>query len=313
MDKKYTIEVPIYSAPIRKLCQINQLKNIRIILYGGVPDSPLNGGRFNYTLDGFFLWDRLFFRLNKKQRTKATTTFYKTVLEANQSGIPFLIAYTNMFVDPHELTEENLFPVHWLAESSRKHGVRNGLILNNMLLESHIREQYQDRLIYVSSCTKYVLLDKVLTPSETMNMYREDILRYDLVTLTPQDSRREDVLKKAASLDEKKIIAICNSYCSYQCNSYHHYAYMSMENKKSLLAINDWKIFLKAFAFMSRQAHHCPALLQSFRKTDIARTVNMQLKAGIVNFKLGRGFGSGAIDQVIRSVVDFENNKAEKG
>lgn len=308
MRQRYLVEVPIYSKPVPYLAKLNCLDKIRMVVYGGVPDSPLNGGRFNYTLDGLFFWNRLFFRLTPKQRSCAIDRFYQTVSQVNQAGIPFLVAFTNMFVSPAELSEENLFPIQRIIEIGKKYGVTNGLILNNPVLEKYIRKTYQQQLIYVSSCTKYVLPDKILTPQETLSMYQNDIPAYDFVTLTPQDSRREDVLGKAVSLGRGKIIAICNSYCSYRCNSYHHYASMSLENKKSLLTVKDLEILLKAFTFIVPRASHCPALMQSMRKINVGELVKRQLRSGIVNFKLGRGFGADCVDQVISAIQEFEKD-----
>jgi hypothetical protein len=308
MNKKYTIEVPIYSSPIEHLIELNQLKDIGIVMYGGFPNSPLNGGRYNYNLDGLFIWDRLFYRLTKKQLSKALSSFYKTVTKANENNIPFLFAFTNMFVSDEESNDENLYPVKWLVESSRKHRVKNGLIIYNQLLEGRIRQKYGDELIYISSCTKYVSPHKILTPRETLSMYLEDSVKYDFVTLTPQDSRRENLIKDAVRASKGKFIAICNSYCSDNCNSYYHYEYMSNENKKSLLAVGDINILAGAFAFLVPRALTCSTFHQIFRKVNIEKIARMQLDAGIVNFKLGRGLGANLIDQLVSLIRESQKN-----
>ncbi|MCX5681497.1 MAG: hypothetical protein NT079_04380, partial [Candidatus Omnitrophica bacterium] len=107
MNKQYTIEVPIYSSPLEHLIELNRLKDINIAMYGGVPNSPLNGGRYNHSLDGLFLWDKLSFSVTKNQLSRALSNFYKTLTKANQNNIPFRLAYTNMFICNEELNEEN--------------------------------------------------------------------------------------------------------------------------------------------------------------------------------------------------------------
>jgi len=305
MNKKYTIEVPIYSNPIERLIKHNQRDSINIVMYGGVPDSPLNGGRVNYGLDGLQLGNRFFLRLSKKQLDKASDLFYKTVGIANQNKLPFLIAYTNLFVSEDELNEGNLYAIRFLVESSQKYGVKNGIILNNKLLEGFVRDKYGDKLVYVSSCTKYVSPQKILSPAETMNMYLADSPKYDFLCLTPQDSRRENLIKDLLKSGNGRIIAICNSYCSDNCNSYFHYKFASDENKKSLLKTWDMNILAEAFAFILPRAFRCSAFRLPFCRVNINKIVQMQLQAGVVNFKLGRGFGADLIDQLVDMIVEF--------
>jgi len=311
MNKKYSIEVPIYSSPIEYLIKLNQLKDIAIVMYGGVPNSPLNGGRNNFTLDKLSLYDRFFFSLTKKQLSRALSKFYETLAKANQNGISFRLAYTNMFISNEELNEENLYPVNWLVESSKKYGVKNGLILNNKLLENCIRQKYGDKLVYVSSCTKYVSPHKILTPRETLSMYLEDSGKYDFICITPQDSRRENLIKDVLRDSKGGIIAICNSYCSNNCNSYYHYEHFSKENKKSLLTMGMVGILTSSFAFVVPRLPTCSAFRQAFRKMNIKKTAGMQLNAGIVNFKLGRGFGDNLIGPLVSLILKFEKNLPE--
>jgi hypothetical protein len=47
-----TLEVPMYAAPLDELAALREREGLAIILYGGFPDSPLNGGRTNIGLDG---------------------------------------------------------------------------------------------------------------------------------------------------------------------------------------------------------------------------------------------------------------------
>lgn len=312
MDKKYTIEAPIYSSSIEHLIKLNRLKDIGIIMYGGVPNSPLNGGRHNFSLDGLFIWNKLFFGLTKRQLSKALNNFYKTLTLANENNIPFLIAFTNMFVSRDELNEENLYPVRWLVEASQKYGVKNGIILNSKILEDAIREKYNDKLLYVSSCTKYVSPHKILTPRETLKMYLKDSVNHDFVTLTPQDSRRESLIKDVLRDSRSKIIAICNSYCSDSCNSYYHYEYTSKENKKSLLTAKELRILADIFAFIIPRASKCSAFRYPLWKASNEKIATMQLNAGIVNFKLGRGLGADLIDQLVSQIIKFEESRKER-
>ena len=298
----------MYASSLDHLIELNQLDAIRIIMYGGFPDSPLNGGRFNYSLDGFFLYDRLFFRLTEKQLSKLRDTFDKTVTRANQNRIPFLIAYTNMFVGQDELNEENLKPVQRLVESGQKYGVKNGVILNNKLLEETLRQRYGEELLYVSSCTKYVSPDRILSPQETLRLYLADSGTYDYIVVTPQDSRREKLLKDVLRESKGEVIAICNSYCANACNSYHHYAFMSRENKKSLLDIRIQEVVAGAIRFIAPRVTTCSSIRHVFCKVNSKDIAKMQLKAGIVNFKLGRGLGDHSLDQLVSLILEFQKN-----
>ncbi len=306
MHKKYTIEVPIYSSPLKHLIKLNRSKDINIIIYGGAPDSPLNGGRLNYSLDGLFIWNRIFFRLTRSQLRGATKKFYQILSKANENGIQFFLAFTNMFVSPDELNEENLRPVKWLVESYKKHGVKNGIIINNEILEGFIRKSYGDNLFYVSSCTKYVSPHKLLSPSETLKMYLKDSSEYDFVVLTPQDSRRENLIKDVVRQAKCGVIAICNSYCANRCNSYYHYEYTSKMNKKSINCIGNISTFLGAFNFTIKRALNCSAFLQPFRAGNIENIAEMQLNSGITNFKLGRGFGDKFLDHLVSLIEESE-------
>jgi hypothetical protein len=311
MNKKYSIEVPAYSAPIDHLIKINRLKEIEIVLYGGVPNSPLNGGRFNYNLDGVLIWNRFLFSLTEKQFKKTLAFLYETITKANQGNISFRIAFTNMFVSDKELNSENLYPVKFLVESSQKYGVKNGLILNNKRLEDFIRQKYGDKLAYVSSCTKYVSPQKILRPDETLPMYTDDSAKYDYVCLTPQDSRRANLIKDVLGASKGNIIAIANSYCSDQCNSFHHYVYMSQENKKTLLAFRNTGILARTIGFIIPRATTCSAFRQPFSRMDVKKIAGMQLNAGIVNFKLGRGFGANLIDELVSLILESEKKLYE--
>ncbi len=282
-----------------------------MVAYGGFPDSPFNGGRNNFLLDRMRLYGRLWIGLTRGELSRAVKSFEATVEQLNAAGISFRLAFTNMFVREDELTEKNLLPVECVAAIGRRYGMRNGIIVNNALLERHVRSTYGDALVYVSSCTKYVSPDKILTPQETLRMYHEDCRRYDYVCLTPQDSRRERVLTAAAADCRAKIIAIANSYCSNACNSYDHYEYMSRENKQSLLGpgIIDARILFGTIAFACRHLGTCSAYKQVIRLCDVNALMRLQLQSGIVNFKLGRGFGDKRIGIVVKTILDWEKTR----
>ena len=314
MNKKYSIEVPIYSCPMEHLIKLNQLEDIDIVMYGGVPNSPFNGGRVNSTLDGLFIWNRFSLRLTENQLSKVLASFYNIITKANQNGISFRVAFTNMFISRRELNKENLYPLKWLVESSQKYGVKNGVIIYNRLLEDLLRQITQDKLVYVSSLTKYYSPDKMLTPQETLSMYLEDSRRFDFISITPQDSRRENILKDLLRDSKCGIIALCNSYCAYHCNSYYHYECFSHFNKKSLLAAGSTGIGLlaTAFTFFMRQGYKCPTRMLIFpplRNARFKKIARMQLNAGVVNFKLGRGLGMNFLDKLVSLISEFKKSR----
>ena len=308
MSRHYIIEVPVNSSPIQHLAKINQMDGINIILYGGIPNSPLNGGRNNFVLDRCLLFGRFLFSISTKQFSTAMKRFYENIDKANSNGIPFFLAVTNMFVSQEELNEENLYPIDRLVEISRKYGVKNGLILNNRLLENHVRQKYGGDLVYVSSCTKYSSPERILSSTETLKMYLEDIKNYDYVVLTPQDSRRQRVITDAVKECPEKIIAICNSYCSNTCNCYHHYELFSLENKKSLLSIKAGDILIRSILFMAPRLTTCSAVTEAFCRSNYKKIAQMQLRSGVGNFKLGRGFGDDFLDRLVKIIRDFRSS-----
>ncbi len=303
MPKKYTIEVPLYARPVERLAELNRLDDISIAVFGGFPNASLNGGRLNYSLDGLFLWDRMFFSLSTKQLDRVRAKFYATVARINGYGMSFRLAYTNMFVAQEELNEDNFRPLQWLVDAGEAQGVKNGVILNNALLEGHLRQRYGNKLVYISSCTRYVAADRLLTPSETMAMYEKDSGQYDFIVVTPQDSRRAGLLKEVVSRNKSGIIAIANSYCSNDCNSYHHYACMNKENKVSLLKLTDWRVVSTAIKFIMPHAFKCAAFRHFLTPVDVEGIAAMQLDAGVVNFKLGRGFGVEGLEKLIAVIL----------
>jgi hypothetical protein len=212
-----------------------------------------------------------------------------------------------MFVSEEELSEENLYPAKWLAENSRKYGVENGVIINNNLLEERLRKDCGNGLVYVSSCTKYVAPDRLLTPKETLNMYLEDCVRYDRVTLTPQDSRRSELIREVLRDNREKIIAITNSFCSFACNSYFHYEQTSKENKRSLLKVWDFGILTRLFAFIIPRAPKCSTFRHALGSFNIDQIARMQIEEGVANFKLGRGLGADLIDRLVSLIREAKD------
>ncbi len=299
MDKEFTIEVPMYTYPVNYLMDIQQNTPIHIVLYGGMPNSPLNGGRFNYSIDGFPLRNRILYKITKNQLSQLIKTFNQTIVEVNKNNIPFFITFTNMFIEGTELTSENLKPLDFLVDCFHTYGIKNGVIINNPLLENFLRDRYKTDLAFVSSCTKYVSPKGILSPRETIPLYVKDSKKYDYVVLTPQHSRRKEVIIDVLSQARDKIIAICNSYCSDQCNSYHHYVFMSQENKNSLLELKTLPLLKNSYNFLLKRATQCSVFRYQLQKINIDKIVKMQLEAGLVNFKIGRGLGAKCLDRVI--------------
>ena len=309
MKKKYTIEVPVNSSPLSRLIELDRQDDFHIVVYGGIPDSPLNGGRNNFLLDREKFLGRLFFGINKIQLTAAFQRFYANIEKTNAGGIPFYLALTNMFVTKDELIEENLRPIDRLVESGRKHGVKNGLIIYSKLLENNLRQKYGGELAYVSSCTKYSVADRILSPRDTLKMYKEDLLNYDYIVLTPQDSRREKVIREALKDNPAKVICICNSYCANNCNCYQHYELFSRENKRSLLKIKSGYILISGILFMLKHLTVCPVVRPPFQKIDFRPIAQMQLAAGVVYFKLGRGIGDDFLEQLVLMIKESRNSR----
>jgi hypothetical protein len=309
VKKTYRIEVPMYAYSIRHLTGLKRRNdNIEIIIYGGVPDSPLNGGRPNFILDGLLLFDRLFFSLNERQLSRLMSKFYRTLEEANKAGIPFFFACTNLFIDENELTEKNLSPFKKMEELGRKYGLKNGVIVNNKLLEDYLRRTYGDRFIYVSSCTKYVSPVRVLSYKDTLQMYIEDSRNYDFVVMTPQDSQKEGSIKQLIeAVGASKVLTISNAYCGCHCNSYYHYEYTSKINKETLVGINSMHIVKDAFKFSIPKLRTCPVPCNIWSMTRCRRLAAMQVQSGVVNFKLGRGMGQGSIGKIISLIKKQES------
>jgi len=313
IPKKYTIEAPLYSAPMESFAKTNRLDNIGVILFGGVPDSPLNGGRSNYMLDWLFLWDRFFLRLTKQQLSRLLSKFYDTITKANQNSIPVLITFSNIFISEEELTEENLYPLQFLVESSQKYGVKNGVIVNNKRLEEIIRQRHEDRLIYVGSCTKYVSSERLLSVRETQDLYQEDSGKYDYIVLTPQDSRRKRVIKNVLQNNKSKVVTLCNVFCSNGCNCYGHYEQFSLVNKKSLLTFRPTVDLVDMFKFLLSKVLQCPYYWKLFLVDEMKEMMKMQIKAGVTNFKIGRGFGRGALGLLVGFIQEHEKKEHEGG
>lgn len=303
--KRYTIEVPLYTNSLARLVEINGAGLIDVLLYGGFPDSPLNGGRSNFALDGLPPGGRAHDRFSEELVERAHQRFYETVRDANLHGIAFLLAYTNMFVDLNELSERNLAVIRWLCVKGQEHGLRNGVILNNRLLEDHLRREFSSDLMYVSSCTRYVSPHRILGPDETVPMYLEDVRCYDSVVVTPQDSRRPEVLTSLCGKHPAKIIAICNSYCAFTCNSYDHYEMISRDNKKPLEGYRLSDAVGMGLRIASRSSS-CPVITGEVRNLDVSALATMQLACGVQNFKLGRGIGAERVESVIDLIEDHE-------
>ncbi|MFA5260891.1 MAG: hypothetical protein WC450_06660, partial [Candidatus Omnitrophota bacterium] len=104
------------------------------------------------------------------------------------------------------------------------------------------------------------------------------------------------------------VIAICNSYCANACNSYHHYAFTSRENKKSILTIRMKDVIPDSIRFIAPRLTTCTSIRHVFWKVNPLPIAKMQLKAGIVNFKLGRGLGEHSLDQIVDLIMESKHN-----
>ncbi|OGI12318.1 MAG: hypothetical protein A2Y40_10630 [Candidatus Margulisbacteria bacterium GWF2_35_9] len=305
------IELPIYAEPIEALIPINDSGNISISIYGGFPDSPFNGGRNNYLLDGFsnLLVNPGMDEVNNIILS-AKGRFFDTIQRANENRISFYLAFTNMFCNENELSDDNLIPIKRIYEIGKKNGIKNGIIINNRLLEKQIRELYNNELIYISSCTKYVAKDRLLSTNETIERYLGDATHYDYVVLTPQDSRNERVMKIVSEKYPDKFIAIANTYCSKNCNSYIHYDYTSRENKISLVEFlkSDYVSKMNQF-FLSNP--NCSASRQMNQDLQLEAKVATQVKAGINNFKIGRGIGQNSLQELLSIINSSTHQQPE--
>ncbi len=310
--EKYTIEVPMYSAPMDRLAEINRLDGFKVIVYAGVPDSPLNGGRPNYMLDWTFMWDRLFFRITQKQLDRLMTKFRDTVTQANRNGMSALVTFTNLFVSKREITEENLSPLKFLVRSGQEHGVKNGVIVCNKYLEDVIRRRHGGDLLYVASCTKYVVPGRVLSVAEAEEMYQRDSGKYDYIVLTPQHSRLKNVISRVLRDNRSKIVALFNVFCSHGCNSYDHYRVFSRVNKSSLLTFRPWVDLAETFKLTFRKFTCCPYFWKSFNRETMRKIIEVQLEAGVTHFKIGRGFGHGSLEMLV-SLIQAHRKARKKG
>lgn len=295
------VEAPLYSYPLEELLWTKFTAGVEIWLYGGYPDSPLNGGRNNFLLDGRAAGKPF----TETSLAEACAAFWATVEEANRSGIPFLLAFTNLFCTPGELTRANLGPLERLAASGARHQVRNGVIINSALLEMTVRARFADALTLVASCTKYVRPDRLLSPPECCEALIRDARSYDHVTITPQLSRNREALERIARECPDQAIAIANAYCAESCNSYHHYAFTSQQNKIPLARFDAREEAAKMAAF-AREHSDCPALQEAQGGARVRDNVCGQLAAGIRHFKVGRGIGQDCLDELAGLIREFD-------
>ena len=298
----FTIEVPIFANPLDRVLTARDETGYTFHLYGGFPDSPLNGGRNNFSLDG---WDNPARFLASEAVSDvvrdARAALYREVKAANRAGIPFLLTYTNLYVSPRELTADNLAPVERLACWGQRYGVANGVILNHPSLERQLRQRYGDTLYYVASCTRYVRPRGVLSFAETLPLYVADAARFDRVVITPQHSRSSRALATLGSRHPSPFVAISNSYCADACNCHAHYRLISRENKRSLdgYGVHDIQRYAETLA---RIYPRCPLLSLKREDLDVTGMARRQRHHGIRNFKLGRGIGGDMLPELLAAL-----------
>jgi hypothetical protein len=68
-------------------------------------------------------------------------------------------------------------------------------------------------------------------------------------------------------------------------------------------------IIARAFAFIIPRILTCTAFRTQFCPVDIKKFLWLQLNAGVVNFKLGRGFGDKSVDLVVSLIQKFEEGR----
>jgi len=308
---KISMEIPLHIYPLCELVELGGHHPLQISLYGGFPDSPLNGGRLNVVLDGRREGVERTARPSEQTVADAREAFFETIEAANRQGIECLLAFTNIFIEEDELNDENLAPVDWLARIGRTHGVRNGVILNNDRLTEHLRRTHGGELRFVSSCTRYFTPERILTPLDTLPQYLEDAERYDLVTITPQDSRRVDVLEILVEKIPGSFVAIGNSYCDDGCNSYHHYEALSRMNKKPIGA-RGFADVLDLTLDVAVHSMQCPLITGAIEHLDVAGITSMQISNGVTHIKLGRGRGAERVREIVE-VIERQTTKSDTG
>jgi hypothetical protein len=299
----YTIEVPLYTEPLQTLIDYSRYAGIDFNIYAGYPDSPFNGGRNNFLMGGYIpkhLCSQestvLHSFIGNRQALvdEAIESFCESLTKINQEGISFHLVMTNLFFQPEELTEKNLYPLRKLVECGKKCGVKNGVILYNDDLKKNLEKDYGDDLIFLGSCARYFDSDRMLSPQETMARYRKDLAQFDTVVLTPQDSFNRQIMEEMSPGNEARVMAICNILCGRSCESYWHFEVISKGNKTSIIdyTMDDVTSMLKRFdeklQLQCRRTH--PTNIHEHIRNNII----LQLKAGITSFKIGRGYEKNA-------------------
>ena len=297
-----TLEVPLCCKPLPLLARLQGLGFLRLVLYGGFPGSPINGGRVNQGFDGLVPAAEASALLAAGGEAalgdllgRARAAFYARAEAANTAGLPLYLAFTSMLVSARELDEE-LAPVARLVELGAAHGVKNGVIFYDDGLASRLRQRFGEGLALVSSCTRHFLSDRLLSRSERLARYLADAERADRVVLTHQDSRDAGLMRELVPQLGERLVAICNTYCAAACNSYDHYLMLSEGNK---LRPGDLAGMLAgALRFHRRAGAVCTVPLCA-ADLPLAEHVERQLACGVRAFKLGRGAGDDRLDELV--------------
>jgi hypothetical protein len=304
----HKIEVPLYAYPVDLLLYVMRSFHVAVSIFGGYPDSPFNGGRNNFLLDGKAPPQFEGECYSKAFIEGVRSEFWDMIDEANRNGIPFFLTFSNMFCDPTELTPTNLEPIERLVQSGNRYKISNGVIINNAFLEQKIRHKYSGQLIFISSCTKYVLPDRLLSIQESIDWFLKDSSQYDYVVITPQLSRNKLALSQLAQECPEKFIAIANTYCSTLCNSYHHYEFTSRQNKIPLHLLRMQDEMVKASEIFAPHMEHCSAVKQINSDMRLQDKVRMQLEAGIRHFKIGRGIGQYCLEELAELIQEYDHD-----
>lgn len=238
---QFTVKVPFH-----RFYDLDELRptfqpidGTNIVFYTGDVNSPLNGGRQNGYVDDLVQdYSTELFKgipclasepyedsiANRRERLIAAIKI------ANVQGYPVHLTMTNLFFEP-EVVESNHFEV--LTEmvlSSEDTGIRNGVIIANPVIEILVRNIGGSSIDYIKSCTAFVRPASRLRQWERINAYNGAVHEYDSIVITPQDAKKPQILKNIDPEFRDLMNIIVTSFCSDQCNSYHHYAQTSSFN-----------------------------------------------------------------------------------
>lgn len=252
-------------------------KGYNLYAIDGFGYSPLNGGRLNLTFSkgsNDFSYDA---------HCRKRDDLFEKVTELNENGVPFYLISTNHLCSDAELSDSRVTEVFDFLNSS---SVRNGVIVVNPKLEGFVRENYD--LAMVSSCIR-VFPEKMLSREEKIFQYNQDLKKYDAVVLSQQDSFNREIVEAVDEGLRSKLVPILSSPCLNSCNSYWHYFYNSLCNKRD-------SFFNSEVEDLEEKINFAEEKFIKFRKVCLkanflefsAEDVKDYIELGIKIFKIGR-------------------------